>query len=341
MFASVTSLGRVSLRSSSIARNRCRGGFGVACGGHYSPCFPVRAGEHFGRWSSSENTSHRATPKDSTRIPTSVAIPVGMASGLLGSLCGIGGGLVIIPSLTASTNLAPHTVAAASMFCVSVASFTGAASYLEQGFTNVPLALVLMSTSIPACMIGAKFSRYISGPALKKLSGLAMILAAFPLWLKAGRKDGNDVPHEARIAELRTTNKISFSKASTVSLSDATKFVLSHLDFVALGVATGLAGGIIGIGGGLVMNTYMGYFTEMPQHEIIATSLLVAVPLGASASLVHYFGGRLNPRSCIILAGTAFLAMSFTSRFAERVEHGPLQRLFSCMLVVSGVGMMR
>jgi hypothetical protein len=32
---------------------------------------------------------------------------------------------------------------------------TGAASYLEQGYTNVPLALTLMTTSIPGAAIGA------------------------------------------------------------------------------------------------------------------------------------------------------------------------------------------
>lgn len=71
-------------------------------------------------------------PGDNSAIPVAVAVPTGLVAGMLSSLCGIGGGVVIIPSLTSFTAMEPHAVAAASLFCVSVASMTGAASYLEQ-----------------------------------------------------------------------------------------------------------------------------------------------------------------------------------------------------------------
>lgn len=43
-----------------------------------------------------------------------------------------------------------------------------------------------------------------------------------------------------------------------------------------LGVGTGIGSGLIGIGGGLVMNLYMGVFTDMPQ---VCLLLLVPFPV--------------------------------------------------------------
>jgi uncharacterized membrane protein YfcA len=71
-------------------------------------------------------------PSDKSAIPVSVAVPTGAVAGVLSSLCGIGGGVVIIPSLNNFSAMGPHAVAASSLFCVSIASTTSAASYLEQ-----------------------------------------------------------------------------------------------------------------------------------------------------------------------------------------------------------------
>jgi len=44
---------------------------------------------------------------------------------------------------------------------------------------------------------------------------------------------------------------------------------------VLLGVGTGIGSGLIGIGGGLVMNLYMGVFTDMPQVRPFLLPFLV------------------------------------------------------------------
>ena len=56
----------------------------------------------------------------SMAVPAHVAVPTGFVAGVLGSLCGIGGGAVIIPALSNLTQLAPKAISAASLFCVSV-----------------------------------------------------------------------------------------------------------------------------------------------------------------------------------------------------------------------------
>ena len=141
--------------------------------------------------------------------------------------------------------------------------------------------------------------------------------------------------------EIVARNRVRVADLAGVGAGDIARYLSAHWDFVALGVVTGVASGIIGIGGGLVMNTYMGAFTNMPQHEIVATSLLVAVPIGASGSLVHLRAGRVNPRSCGVVAGAAIVACGAASRFLAGFDDSRLKKLFTCVLVGSAVSMMR
>lgn len=236
-----------------------------------------------------------ATAAHDPKIPEKVAVPTGVVAGVLGSLCGIGGGVIIIPSLSAFTATTPHAISAASLFCVSISSMTGAASYLEQGFTNLPVALTLMLTSIPGAALGARLAQKVPAPALKKVSGATMLCAAPAIWLNtrqavgggggsggcSGEAGGEAWRDEARrlnesLAALKARNAVEWIlplREPRRALLDGWRFVVAHGDFAALGFLSGVASGVIGIGGGLVMNTYMGAFTDMPQ--VSAPSVLL------------------------------------------------------------------
>ena len=251
---------------------------------------------------------------------------------------------MIIPALNMATNMSPHAISATSLFCVSIASLTGASSYLEQGFTNIPIALTLMVTSIPGSAIGARLASSVSGKMLKRISGVAMLVSAPGIYLKADKLrggEGQDGDSERELDRLRWKNRLDLDHISKVKITDVTDFVGKHLDFIALGLVTGVASGMIGIGGGLVMNTYMGLCTDMLQHEVIATSLLVAVPIGVSGSLVHFRAGRINLMSCGLIAGSATVAMGAASRCLSGIDDTQLKKIFAALLVGSAFTMIR
>lgn len=67
---------------------------------------------------------------------------------------------------------------------------------LWQGFTNVPLALTLMLTSVPGAAIGAQLAQRVSGPLLKRITASVMLCAAPVLWMSAEKK-AKSLPHPA------------------------------------------------------------------------------------------------------------------------------------------------
>jgi uncharacterized membrane protein YfcA len=77
------------------------------------------------------------------------------------------------------------------------------------------------------------------------------------------------------------------------------------------------------------------------QHEIVATSLLVVLPIGLSGTLVHWRAGRVNLRSCGVLSVAALAACGLTSRFAGQVDDASLKKLFTAVLAGSALNMLR
>ena len=63
-------------------------------------------------------------------------------------------------------------------------------------------------------------------------------------------------------------------------------FALLLAALVAFGVVTGIAAGILGVGGGILMVPFLTLVAGMPQHAAEATSLLVVLPTAIVASLV-------------------------------------------------------
>jgi uncharacterized protein len=215
-----------------------------------------------------------------------------------------------------------------------------------------------MITSVPCAAIGAHASKYVSAPVLKRISGLTMLAAAPMILLNTKSKsitsddtatNTNDVVsseelakhHEEELAKLRLKNRVQFTDVMAIQPFMIYNFLRENSHFVLLGIVTGLSSGLIGIGGGLVMNAYMGAATSMPQHEIVATSLFVAIPIGLSGSLVHYKAGRIDLKACTVIAACAFAACGVTSRFLADIDDANLKKVFTAVLVASAVNMIR
>lgn len=63
---------------------------------------------------------------------------------------------------------------------------------------------------------------------------------------------------------------------------------------IAIGVATGVFSGLMGIGGGLLMVPAMVLLLGYDQHLAEGTSLLVIIPTAAVAAYAHYRNGYVH-----------------------------------------------
>lgn len=109
----------------------------------------------------------------------------GLVSGLLTGLLGVGGGFVIVPSLTRYTDLDARSIAATSLAVIALASLSGLLAAGGQGGLNLGLALSFGGAAVAALLLGRHWGRALP-PLLLQRGFAAVCLAVAALMLARG-----------------------------------------------------------------------------------------------------------------------------------------------------------
>jgi uncharacterized protein len=107
--------------------------------------------------------------------------------------------------------------------------------------------------------------------------------------------------------------------------------------FLAIGALAGLAGGLLGVGGGFVMVPAMVYLMKTPQREANGTSLAVIVPVAIVGATILGTGHQVDVEVGIALAIGAVGGAVLGARLTRRISDVGLRRAFGVVAVVAGV----
>jgi len=104
---------------------------------------------------------------------------VGVATGVLSGLFGVGGGFIIVPALVLFSGMAIHRAVGTSLLVISLVSATGVAAHLWAG-RDIPLdtTLYFVGGGVMGMIAGIAASRYLTGPALQRVFAVAIVLVA-------------------------------------------------------------------------------------------------------------------------------------------------------------------
>ncbi len=112
----------------------------------------------------------------------------------------------------------------------------------------------------------------------------------------------------------------------------------SWLTFVMIGIVGGIAAGLFGVGGGIVVVPALIFWAGFSQHMATGTSLAVLLPpIGLAATIEYYRHGNVDVRAAIILAATMFVGAWVGAWFANRMPGAQLRLLFGLFLFGLGI----
>ena len=105
---------------------------------------------------------------------------VGVATGILSGLFGVGGGFVIVPALVLFSGMAIHRAVGTSLLVITLVSISGIASHLFVGRTiSVETTALFVVGGVTGMLLGNLTGRRLSGPALQKVFAVAIVAVAF------------------------------------------------------------------------------------------------------------------------------------------------------------------
>jgi uncharacterized membrane protein YfcA len=111
--------------------------------------------------------------------------------------------------------------------------------------------------------------------------------------------------------------------------------------FVLVGLLGGLASGLFGIGGGVVVVPSLIVWAGFSQHRATGTSLAVLLPpVGLAATIEYYRHGNVDLGAAVVLAAAMFAGAWGGATIANRMDAAHLRLAFGAFMTGVGVSLM-
>jgi uncharacterized membrane protein YfcA len=209
-------------------------------------------------------------------------------AGLLGSLTGLGGGVVIIPLLTLVLGVDLHYAIGASIISVIATSSGSAAAYVKEGITNIRIGMFLEIATTISAIFGAVITIYINPSYIAVIFGIILLFSAAMMIRKKVDRSDNDT--SGKLAVWLKLN-------GTYPTADGAKTYAVHNvigGFMMMFVA-GIISGLLGIGSGALKVIAMDNIMRIPFKVSTTTSNFMMGVTAAASAVVYFHRGQIDP----------------------------------------------
>ncbi len=264
---------------------------------------------------------------------TALVAIVSFVAGLIGSLTGLGGGVVLVPLLTIFFHVDIRYAIGASLVSVIATSSGAAASYVKEGFSNIRIGMFLEIATTIGALLGAFLATRIPTSALVIIFGAVLLYSAY-LSRKPRTQAQRSLPPDPLATRLRLNG-------SFPDLEGPRSYNVQRVPTgFSLMFGAGALSGLLGIGSGAVKVLAMDQAMRIPFKVSTTTSnFMIGVTAAASAG-VYLSRGYVDPGlSMPVMLGV--LAGSLVgSRLLVKAETNSLRLVFSVVILVLGLQML-
>ncbi|HEV3411435.1 MAG TPA: sulfite exporter TauE/SafE family protein [Puia sp.] len=255
-----------------------------------------------------------------------------LTAGLLGSLTGLGGGVVLIPLLTLLFKVDIHYAIGASLVSVIATSSGAAAAYVRDGISNIRLGMFLEVATTIGAVAGAFLATRLSTALIAIVFGAVLVLSAFLSFFKTQDNLVTGTGSRfVRLLKLASSYPVPGGRqAYTV------KNVIGG--FLVMNIA-GVLSGLLGIGSGALKVLAMDNIMRAPFKVSTTTSnFMIGVTAAASAG-IYLQKGYIDPGlSMPVMLGV--LAGAFAgSRILATARVPMLKKVFAVVILLLAVEM--
>ncbi len=255
-----------------------------------------------------------------------------LLAGLLGSLTGLGGGVVIVPLLTLGFGVDIRYAIGASLISVIATSSGAAVAYVREGFSNIRVGMLLEIATTLGATGGALLAAHVAPQWIAVIFGLVLLGSVY-FSVEGPPPDATNGPPDP-LAQRRRLD-------STYPARDGLREY--HVRRVPLGFGlmglAGLLSGLLGIGSGALKVLAMDQAMHLPFKVSTTTSnFMIGVTAAASAGIYLNRGyvdpGLAMPTMLGVLAGSLTGA-----RLLARARTPVLRWVFGGVILALGAEM--
>lgn len=273
-------------------------------------------------------------------------LSISFLAGFIGSLTGIGGGVIIVPVLTILFNLPIKEAIAISIVTVIATSISGGSSYVEQRITNIRLAVFLETSTVLGALIGATLLLIVRGEYLYIVfSSLATYLALSQLVstrmeIRKMKEMGFSIVDQDKISKYLQLEGEYYDESINKRISYKVKN--SILGWI-VSLFAGLGSGLLGIGGGVFKVSVMNVHMNIPIKVAVATSKFMIGVTASTSAIIYLLNGLLNPFNLSYIAPAALgtiLGATVGTRIMNKLRIRLLKIVFGILMLYIAYSML-
>ncbi len=270
-----------------------------------------------------------------------------VVAGGVGSLLGLGGGVIVVPILTLVLHLPIQYAIGASIISVIATSSGAAATYVRDRLTNLRVGMFLEIATTLGAITGAYIATVVFGNVLYIIFALVLLYSLYPtasrlirdrMAVGAGARD-----RHAEVVVASDGLATALNLGSEFYDPAARRTVRYGVRQVPLGFAimygAGIASGLLGIGGGVFKVLALDSAMGMPIKASSATSNFMIGATAAASAGIYFLRGDINP----VIAGPVALGVLAGSvigtRLLARLAGGTVRLVFAVVLTLLSLQM--
>jgi uncharacterized membrane protein YfcA len=251
-----------------------------------------------------------------------------LLTGALGSMLGIGGGVLLIPVLTVMLGLPIHSTIGASIVGVIATSTAAGVVQVERGLSHTRLAMVLEIATTLGAIAGGLTAVWTPERGLEGLLALVLVGVVWEMGRGegAGRAVGPTGIFDTEFVDPQTGQKV--------------RYGICHFPVgMATSFLAGAISGLLGIGGGIIKVPMMTLVMGMPLRAAIATANLMIGVTAATSAIIYYNRGFVQPSIAVPVALGILVGAQVGVRVGGKLQVRWLRLLFRLLLLVFSIQM--
>ena len=253
-------------------------------------------------------------------------------AGLLGSLTGLGGGVIVIPLLTLAFGIDFHYAIGAALVA-SIATSSGSASaYVKEGLTNIRLGMFLEIATSVGAVLGAAAALWMPTNVIAIIFGAVLLLTVAMQFRQKTDYIGVKGSNLAKKLKLFGSYP---TKDGTVQSYELTNVSGGFSVMVLAGALSGL----LGIGSGVLKVLAMDSCMKIPFKVSTTTSNFMIGVTAVTSAVVYLQRGYIEPGIAFpIMVGVLAGAMS-GAKLLKHLDVRVLRKIFAVAILLVALNM--
>ena len=266
---------------------------------------------------------------------------IAVLAGFLGSLVGLGGGIIITPALTILFGFDIKYAIGASIIAVIATSSGSAIAFVKDHVSNMRVGMLLEVFTTAGGVVGALMAGVFSSKLLYIFFSLILLNSFYGMLKKTGlitkAKKEEEIVENDKYAEKYKLNSSYYDKAIDKTI-DYNVTNVPQGSLVMFGA--GFASGLLGIGSGAFKVVALDTYMKLPIKVSTATSNFMMGVTATASALIYFFNGTINPAVAAPIAIGTLIGSRTGAKVLQRLDAKYIRYIFLPILLFTIVNML-